>query len=109
MTEFTALSKINGELSDDPDTIDFIHLFLDDEFLNLLTAQTNLCAAQYMQVNAELPPPSRFKKWKDVSIEKMIVYISMYMLTRILVKPELNQHWSTNPSIKSSFFNEAKP
>lgn len=108
ISEFTA-SKINAELSDDPDTIDFIDLFLNDEFFNLLATQTNLYAAQYMQVNLELPPPLRFKIWKDVSIEKMRAFISLYMLTGIVLKHELNQYWSGNPLMKTSFFNEAMP
>ena len=47
--EFIPSSKINAELSDDPDTIDFIDLLLGDEFLHLLTIQKNLYTAQHMQ------------------------------------------------------------
>ena len=56
--EFTAPRKINAELSDDLDTIEYIDLFLDDEFFDLVTMQANLYAAQYMQANLQLPPHS---------------------------------------------------
>lgn len=39
------LNRINAKLSEDPDTIDFINLFLDDGFSDLLTTQTNLYSA----------------------------------------------------------------
>ena len=38
-------------------------------------------------------------------IEEMRTFISFHMLTGIVVKPELNQYWSTNPLIKTSFSN----
>ena len=38
-------NRINAKLSEDPDTIDFIDLFLDDGIFNLLTTQTNLYSA----------------------------------------------------------------
>ena len=40
--EFTSKSSINAELPDDPTPLDFLDLFLDEEFYEYLTTQTNL-------------------------------------------------------------------
>ena len=68
--EFTSKSLINAELLDDPIPLDFLDLFMDEEFYEYFTTQTNLYAAQYLQANPNLPPHSRFQKWKDVSLLK---------------------------------------
>ena len=65
--EFTSKSSINAELPDDPTPLDFLDLFLDEEFYKYLTTQTNLYTAQYLQANPDLLPHSPFQKWKDVS------------------------------------------
>ena len=62
---------INAELPDDPTPLDFLDQYLDEEFYEYLTTQANLYAAQYLQANPNLPPHSRFQKWKDVSITEM--------------------------------------
>ena len=54
-----------------------------------MTHQSNLYAAQY-------PPHSRFRKWKDVSLAEVKQFMSLYPLTGIIRKPELNQFWNTN-------------
>ena len=107
--EFTSKSSINAELPDDPTPLDFLDLFLDEEFYEYLTTQTNLYAAQYLQANPNLPPHSRFQKWKDVSVTEMKQFIALYLLTGIIRKPEVNQYWSTNPLLKTPFFNNVMP
>ena len=107
--EFTSKSSINAELPDDLAPLDFLGLFLDEEFYEYLTTQTNLYAAQYLQTNPNLPPHSRFQKWKDVSVTEMKQFIALYFLTGIIRKPEVNQYWSKNPLLKTPFFNNVMP
>ena len=107
--EFTSKSLINAELPDDPTPLDFLDLFLDEEFYEYLTTQANLYAAQYLQANPNLPPHSCFQKWKDVSVTEIKQFISLYLLTGIIRKPEVNQCWSTNPLLKTPFFNNVMP
>ena len=63
--------------------------FLDDDFFNILATQTNMYAAQYIQVNLKLPHHLHFKKWKNFPIEEMIIFIFSYLLTGIIIKPVL--------------------
>ena len=104
--EFTSKSSINAELPDEPVPLDFLEIFLDMEFYEYLTTQTNLCAAQYLQANPDLSPHSRFRKWKDVSVVEMKQFIALYLLSGIIRKPEINQYWSTNPLLKTPYFND---
>ena len=87
--DFTAESGINANISEETDTVDFLGLFLNDEFFKLLVDQTNLYAAQYIAAHPELPSHSRIRKWVDVSIPEMKTFLSLYLLTGIVVKPEL--------------------
>ena len=36
-------------------------------------------------------------------------FIVLYLLTGIIRKPEVNQYWSTNPLLKTPFFNNVMP
>ena len=36
-------------------------------------------------------------------------FIALYLLTGIIRKPEVNQYWSTNPLLKTPFFNNVMP
>ena len=103
--DFTADNTIHAELPDDPSPIDFLNIFLDDEFYDILTYQTNLYATQYLQSKHDLPPHSRFQRWKNVSSAEMKQFLSLYLLTGIVRKPEMNQYWSTNPMLKTPIFN----
>ena len=107
--DFTPQSGINANVNEETYTVDFLGLLLDDEFFKLLVDQTNLYAAQYIAAHPELPPHSRIRKWVDVSIPEMKTFLSLYLLTGIVVKPELQQYWSTNPLIKTEFFNNVMP
>ena len=107
--DFTPQSGINANVNEETYTVDFLGLLLDDEFFKLLVDQTNLYAAQYLAAQLELPPHSRIRKWVDVSIPDMKTFLSLYLLTGIVVKPELQQYWSTNPLIKTEFCKNVMP
>lgn len=104
--EFTADSKINAHLPEDPTPIDVFNLFFDDDLYNLLTTQTNLYAHQYREAHPMLPRHSRARYWNDVTIEEMKKFLALHFLTGIVQKPEINQYWSTNPLLKTSVFNQ---
>ena len=107
--DFTPQSGINANVNEETYTVDFLGLLLDDEFFKLLVNQTNPYAAQYIAAHPELPQHSRIRKLVDASIPEMKIFLSLYLLTGIVVKPELQQYWSTNPLIKTEFFNNVMP
>ena len=64
---FTSDSKINVPLSDGPNPLEFLDLFLDGAFYDYITTQTNIYANQYLAANRDLPPHSRYQEWKSVT------------------------------------------
>ena len=107
--DFTGESKINVDLPEEPTEIDFLDLFLDDEFFTMLTTQTHLYAVQYREIHQILPRYSRAANWKPVTNEEMREFLALYLLTGIVRKPELSQYWSTDPLLKRAIFNEVMP
>ena len=101
---FTNDSKINVPLSDDPNPLEFLDLFLDDAFYYYITTQTNIYADQYLSANPELSPHARYQQWKSVTSAETKKFISLYLLTGIIRKPLISQYWLSNPLIRTPFF-----
>ena len=101
---FTSDSKINVPLSDDPNPLEFLDLFLDDAFYYYITTQTNIYADQYLSANPELSPHARYQQWKSVTSAKTKKFVSLYLLTGIIRKLLISQYWSSNPLNRTPFF-----
>jgi len=82
--------------------IDFFFLFIDEYLLNLMVVETNRYAAQ--KLSKSLLPKSRIKKWKDVDIEEMKVFLGLQMWIGLVQMPRLSCYWST----KVIYSNEVK-
>ena len=89
--------------------IDFLDFFLDEEFCNIITTQTNLYISQFCEKHAILPRYSRARNWKDVTNDEIRQFIALQVLTGIVKKPEISQYWSTDPFLRSPIFNEVMP
>jgi len=107
--KFTSECQVNATLPESLTPLDCLSLFFDDKFYTILVTETNRYAKQHRENNEQLPKYSRAQKWKDVTIEEMKEFLGLYFLTGVIRKPELNQYWSQNPLIKTSFFNENMP
>ena len=89
--------------------IDFLDIFLDEEFYNMITKQTNLYASQFREKHTILPRYSRARNWKDVTNDEMGQFIALQVLTGIVKKPGISQYWSIDPFLRSRIFNEVMP
>ena len=96
-------------MPENADMIDFLDIFLDEEFYNMITTQTNLYAFQFREKQTILSRYSRARNWKDVTIDEMRQFIALQVLTGIVKKPEISQYWSTDAFLRSPIFNEAMP
>ena len=106
---FTNQPKLNVDMPENADMIDFLDIFLDEEFYNMITIQTNLYASQFRKKHTILPRYSRARNWKDVTNDEMRQFIALQVLTGIVKKPEISQYWSTDPFLRSPIFNEVMP
>ena len=96
-------------MPENADMIDFLDIFLDEEFYNMIAIQTNLYASQFCKKHTILPRYSRARNWKDVTNDEMRQFIALQVLTGIVKKPEISQYWSTDAFLRSPIFNEAMP
>ena len=53
------------------DMIDFLDIFLDEEFYNMITTQTNLYASQFCEKHTIFLRYSKARIWKDVTNDEM--------------------------------------
>ena len=81
IADFAAQTGINANINEETDTVGFLGLFLDDGFFKLLVDETNLYPG--------LPPHSRIRQWVDILIPDIKIFLSFYLLTDTVVKPEL--------------------
>ena len=73
--------------------LEFLSLFLDDEFWELLTLETNRYAKQFFE-NAELKPNSRFHKWYEVETKEMKAFMALHLSMGLVEKPEIEDYWA---------------
>ena len=103
--EFTADTGL--QVLFDPNTatlLDFLNLFLTDEFFQLISGQTNLYAEQYIEANPENPTS---KTWSPTSPNEIELFLALYLLTGIVQKPQNKQFWSTDLLLQTALFNQA--
>ena len=96
-------------MSENADTYDFLDIFLDEEFYNMITIQTNLYASQFCKKHTILPRYSRVRNCKDVTNDEMRQFIALQVLIDIVKKSEISQCWSTDRFLRSPIFNEVMP
>ena len=87
-------------MPENADMIDFLDIFLHEEFYNMIATQTNLYASQFCKKHTILPRYSRARNWKDVTNDEM----GQFNVTSIVKKPEISQYWSADPLLKISNF-----
>ena len=58
----TGQSKVHAELPHNPSLFNFINIYFDENFYELLVTQTNLYAQQFMETHLNLPRYPRNKK-----------------------------------------------
>ena len=71
-------------MPENADMIDFLDIFLHEEFYNMITTQTNLYASQFCKKHTILPRYSRARNWKDVTNGKMRQFIALQVLIGIV-------------------------
>ena len=86
-------------MPENADMIDFLYIFLDEEFFNMIVTQTSLYASQFREKHTTLPRYSRARNWKDVTNNEMRQSMALQVLTGIVKKPK----------IRSPIFNEFMP
>lgn len=88
----------NCSISHDP--IEYFKLFVSDDFIALLTRQTNACAAKQMKqkrVSGVLKLHSRIKSWKNVTVPEMKKFLAIVLNMGLTPRKNYADYWSQHP------------
>ena len=94
---FTGTAGLKVDLPVEPNIIDFVSLFLIDEFFELISNQRNLYAEQDIASHPDERHHSRSQLRVLTSPADIMKFLSLYLLIGIIQKPSLWKYWSTDP------------
>ncbi|XP_062570286.1 piggyBac transposable element-derived protein 4-like [Saccostrea cucullata] len=104
---FRGEKKINVDLDDDCEMIDFFKLIVTEQFLEeVLVQETNKYAADFFNSpqGRNLKPQSRFRKWSDVDLDNMKRFIAIVIGMGLVQHQDLQDYWSTDEMLRTPFF-----
>lgn len=90
---FTSSSSMNFTSKDGADILDYIKLFLTNEFLKIIVDETNKQGERCGDSN-----------WTATDTDEMLVFIALNTLMALVKKPVMSQYWSTRKIIETPFF-----
>ena len=97
LPEYNLMSGPSDRLPENiQSTSDYFRLFFDQEVLTLLVSETNRYASQYYQENPSCMNSALYREWKDVTMEKMFLYINLLIHMGLTKFPKVSYHWSKN-------------
>ena len=108
---FDAEKKLNFDLGENPEMIDFFRLIIDEHFINKLVEETNRYAHDFFQSEQgqQLKPHSRFKLWDDVNRGDMMRFVGMIIGMGLVQQQDLHDYWSKDELLETPFFRKAMP
>ena len=82
-------------LPDEPSTLDFVQLYLTDNIFNILVAETNSYAHQFLAAIDGEARPSYSGKWTPVTLPEIKKIIGVIFLMGVIYKPTIPMYWVT--------------
>ena len=98
----------NLATNDDSKEIDYFLSLLTPEIVNITVQETNRYAVQKLQ-DSNLSPTSYLRKWKNIDIDEMYVFVAILMLNSCNKKRDLKLQWSTDPLLHTPIFGRTMP
>ena len=101
---FTAASGCTVVLPDEPTFLDFVSLFIKEDF-ERMTCETNHYAFDYILSNPELKTHSRFRLWPEdgITTGEMKCIIALIIAMELVKHDDLKDYWSTDEVISTLF------
>lgn len=99
--------KLPNEMCESPSQ--FIDLFLNDTFMDLLVLETNRYAGAVIEAKAakgELKRCSRLKAWTDTNKAEMKIFLGLFLHMGALSLPSIPHYWCENELYKTSFWRD---
>ena len=108
---FTGVSGFQIPLDPDAKPTDFFLLMITEDMIKKIKKETNRYAASSCRAalrrNPAPSPRSFFRKWKTVTIGELYQFFAIYLHMGLMHKPAINDYWSTNSVLASTFASRA--
>ncbi|XP_052779397.1 piggyBac transposable element-derived protein 4-like isoform X2 [Mya arenaria] len=102
---FNGGGTLNVEM-DSHNPIDYMKLFIDNDFFEVMCNETNAYATNRM-ANQELATHSRMRKWEDVTPSKMKVFFALVIAMGLVYKSDLDDYCTTDYVTETPFFSRS--
>ncbi|XP_062613738.1 piggyBac transposable element-derived protein 4-like [Saccostrea cucullata] len=95
--------KINVDLGENAEMIDFVKLFIDDHVMDIMVQETNKYAADFLASlqGQNLKRQSRFRKWNDVSQDDMMRFLAIIIGMRLVQLQDIQDYWSKDELLET--------
>lgn len=100
---FTGRPGVNKNVPDDPNPVDFLNLFINENDYRDMANETNLYARQYLE-KTTLKPSSRFKHWTETNWKEMVVFFAMTIAMGLIIQLDVSEYWTTSDVNRTPFF-----
>ena len=91
-------------MKNNAEPVDFVELYLNNRFIQLIVDETNQYATNHMIKNPEQANNSFVGMWRPVDCKEMKTFLGFFILTDILRKPSIKIYWSIEELISTLVF-----
>ena len=91
-------------MKNNAEPVDFVELYLNNRFIQLIVDETNQYATNHMIKNPEQANNSFVGMWKPVDCNEMKTFLGFFILIDILRKSSIKIHWSIEELISILVF-----
>ena len=101
---FTATPLVNVILDENVTPLAYFEIFFDDQLLMILVNETNNYANQEINKQSAQSSYKKSKKWVNVEIAEMKIFLGLLLLQCIVHLPEQEWYWTKRESIYVPIF-----
>lgn len=103
VVDFTGNPGLRAQLPDSPSVLDFFFLFVSVDVILMIVDETNRYARQYLET-AVLRPTSRMRKWVEVTLAEMKVFLALNLAMGLVTQKDVAEYWTSDPVTSTPFF-----
>lgn len=99
---FTGTPGRKVPVADVENPLMYFELFITGEIVENIVVETNRYAGQLLHA-ATLKRKSRINKWVDVTVDELMVYLTIVLYQGIIQKSEEEMYWTTKPLLATPY------
>ena len=101
---FTGDSGLRNLPNHPMDCMDYFYLFLGEDFFDLLVAETNRYATQFIRSQLFVKANSRVNDWKPTTVAELKCFVALLLAMGLDDRPTYECYWATSPIFQTPFW-----